>query len=103
MYVLFILIIIGFLIRARNELVQNQSSTIQKSNRPLLLRSLFTLGLLCKHFDFENDLKPQNNVSIYSGNREWAIAMSCSAKGLCDINDMQCKRLSRIWNGLNVE
>ena len=48
----------------RNELIQNQSSTIQKSNRPILQRSLFTLGLLCKHFDFENDLKPQNNVSI---------------------------------------
>ncbi|CAB4014647.1 nipped-B B isoform X1, partial [Paramuricea clavata] len=54
----------GFLIRVRNELIQNQSSTIQKSNRPLLQRSLFTLGLLCKHFDFENDLKPQNNDSI---------------------------------------
>ena len=65
LYVLFFLnLILGFLIRVRNELIQNPSSTIQKSNRPLLQRSLFTLGLLCKHFDFENDLKPQNNVSI---------------------------------------
>ena len=32
-------------------------------NRPTLLRSLFTLGLLCKQFDFDSDVKPKNEVS----------------------------------------
>ena len=30
--------------------------------KPTLLRSLFTLGLLCKHFDFDGDVKPKNQV-----------------------------------------
>ncbi|XP_046841675.1 nipped-B-like protein isoform X2 [Xenia sp. Carnegie-2017] len=55
----------GFLIRVKKEFVQNQSSTGPKFNRPLLLRSLFTLGLLCKHFDFESDAKVENIDSVY--------------------------------------
>ena len=60
------LFFLGFLLKIRNELMKSAATPQLKSNGPLLQRSLFTLGLLCKHFDFENELKTQNNVSSYS-------------------------------------
>ena len=52
----------GYLAKAKVDLTKNPGKA--QINRPTLLRSLFTLGLLCKQFDFDSDVKPKNEVSI---------------------------------------
>ena len=52
---------LGYLAKAKADLCKNPSKA--QVNRPTLLRSLFTLGLLCKQFDFDSDVKPKNEVS----------------------------------------
>ena len=52
----------GYLAKAKADLTKNPGKA--QINRPTLLRSLFTLGLLCKQFDFDSDVKPKNEVSI---------------------------------------
>lgn len=52
----------GYLAKAKADLAKNPGKA--QINRPTLLRSLFTLGLLCKQFDFDSDVKPKNEVSI---------------------------------------
>lgn len=51
----------GYLAKAKADLCRNPSKA--QVNRPTLLRSLFTLGLLCKQFDFDSDVKPKNEGS----------------------------------------
>ncbi|XP_015761571.1 PREDICTED: nipped-B-like protein isoform X2 [Acropora digitifera] len=51
----------GYLAKAKADLCKNPSKA--QVNRPTLLRSLFTLGLLCKQFDFDSDVKPKNEGS----------------------------------------
>ncbi|XP_078354070.1 nipped-B-like protein isoform X1 [Oculina patagonica] len=48
----------GYLAKSKADLCKNPSKA--QVNRPTLLRSLFTLGLLCKQFDFDSDVKPKN-------------------------------------------
>ena len=52
---------VGYLAKAKTDLSKNPGKA--QINRPTLLRSLFTLGLLCKQFDFDSDVKPKNEVS----------------------------------------
>lgn len=52
----------GYLAKAKADLSKNPGKA--QINRPTLLRSLFTLGLLCKQFDFDSDVKSKNEVSI---------------------------------------
>ena len=54
--------ITGYLAKAKADMTKNPSKA--QVNRPTLLRSLFTLGLLCKQFDFDSDAKPKNEVSF---------------------------------------
>ena len=55
----------GFLAKAKAD-ISADPKKVQPS-RPTLLRSLFTLGLLCKHFDFDSDVKPHNQVLCNTG------------------------------------
>ena len=54
----------GYLAKAKADLCKNPGKA--QVNRPTLLRSLFTLGLLCKQFDFDSDVKPKNEVSPHT-------------------------------------
>lgn len=51
----------GYLAKAKADLCKSPGKA--QINRPTLLRSLFTLGLLCKQFDFDSDVKPKNEGS----------------------------------------
>lgn len=51
----------GYLAKSKADLCKNPGKA--QVNRPTLLRSLFTLGLLCKQFDFDSDVKPKNEGS----------------------------------------
>ena len=53
--------LLGYLAKSKADLSKNPGKA--QVNRPTLLRSLFTLGLLCKQFDFDSDVKPKNEVS----------------------------------------
>lgn len=46
-------------------------SQVLISSRPTLLRSLFTVGLLCKHFDFDSQDFGEKKVS--EGQKEDAV------------------------------
>nr|XP_006819500.1 PREDICTED: nipped-B-like protein-like isoform X1 [Saccoglossus kowalevskii] len=54
----------GVLSKIKNELTQNPASTALITNKPPLLRSLFTVGLFCRHFNFEKDIKASSKVSV---------------------------------------
>lgn len=42
---------------------EDPNSTVLASNKPALLRSLFTVGALCRHFDFDQEeFKGSNKV-----------------------------------------
>lgn len=51
----------GYLAKAKADMTKNPGKA--QVNRPTLLRSLFTLGLLCKQFDFDSDVKQKNEGS----------------------------------------
>ena len=55
-----------FLAKAKVDCSKNQKTPQLQASKPTLLRSLFTLGLLCKQFDFDLDLKQQNQVGTAS-------------------------------------
>ncbi|XP_070563594.1 nipped-B-like protein A [Ptychodera flava] len=54
----------GVLSKIKNELTQNPGSSTLATNKPSLCRSLFTVGLFCRHFNFEKDIKASSKVSV---------------------------------------
>lgn len=54
---------------------EDSNSTVLASNKPALLRSLFTVGALCRHFDFDQEeFKGSNKVrSSVTGHDFWII------------------------------
>ena len=68
---------LGYLAKSKADLCKNPGKA--QVNRPTLLRSLFTLGLLCKQFDFDSDVKPKNEVSsMYSNYINLTVTMPLS-------------------------
>ncbi|XP_069819185.1 nipped-B-like protein isoform X3 [Dendropsophus ebraccatus] len=55
----------GALIKLKTEHQEDPNSTVLTTNKPALLRSLFTVGALCRHFDFDQeDFKGSSKVSV---------------------------------------
>ncbi|XP_075123769.1 nipped-B-like protein isoform X2 [Leptodactylus fuscus] len=55
----------GALIKLKTEHQEDPNSTVLTTNKPALLRSLFTVGALCRHFDFDQeDFKGGSKVNI---------------------------------------
>ncbi|XP_050842834.1 nipped-B-like protein isoform X6 [Serinus canaria] len=55
----------GALSKLKNQHQEDPNSTILTANKPALLRSLFTVGALCRHFDFDQeDFKGNSKVNI---------------------------------------
>ncbi|XP_075703710.1 nipped-B-like protein [Rhinoderma darwinii] len=55
----------GALIKLKTEHQEDANSTVLTTNKPALLRSLFTVGALCRHFDFDQeDFKGSSKVNI---------------------------------------
>ncbi|ELU12686.1 hypothetical protein CAPTEDRAFT_160616 [Capitella teleta] len=54
----------GVLSKMMTEHQRDSRSPALASSRPTLLRSLFTVGLLCKHFDFDSEDFGEKKVSI---------------------------------------
>ncbi|XP_035699183.1 nipped-B-like protein isoform X3 [Branchiostoma floridae] len=54
----------GVLGKLKQEYSMDPESQALQQNRPTLLRSLFTVGLLCKHFDFDRKMKGHTKVCI---------------------------------------
>ncbi|XP_073400050.1 nipped-B-like protein isoform X2 [Dendrobates tinctorius] len=55
----------GALIKLKTEHQEDPNSTVLTTNKPALLRSLFTVGALCRHFDFDQeDFKGNSKVNI---------------------------------------
>uniref|UniRef100_A0A8C8BJL0 Nipped-B protein n=1 Tax=Otus sunia TaxID=257818 RepID=A0A8C8BJL0_9STRI len=56
---------IGALSKLKSQHQEDPNSTILTANKPALLRSLFTVGALCRHFDFDQeDFKGNSKVNI---------------------------------------
>ncbi|KAM4754288.1 nipped-B-like protein isoform 4-T4 [Cyanocitta cristata] len=55
----------GALSKLKGQHQEDPNSTILTANKPALLRSLFTVGALCRHFDFDQeDFKGNSKVNI---------------------------------------
>ncbi|XP_076842591.1 nipped-B-like protein B isoform X3 [Brachyhypopomus gauderio] len=55
----------GALNKLKTQHQEDPNSTVLVSNKPALLRSLFTVGALCRHFDFDREeFKGNNKVVI---------------------------------------
>ncbi|XP_070599535.1 nipped-B-like protein isoform X2 [Erythrolamprus reginae] len=55
----------GALSKLKSQHQEDPNSTILTSNKPALLRSLFTVGALCRHFDFDQEeFKGNSKVNI---------------------------------------
>ncbi|XP_064296097.1 nipped-B-like protein isoform X4 [Phalacrocorax carbo] len=55
----------GALSKLKSQHQEDCNSTILTANKPALLRSLFTVGALCRHFDFDQeDFKGNSKVNI---------------------------------------
>ncbi|XP_068780808.1 nipped-B-like protein isoform X5 [Struthio camelus] len=55
----------GALSKLKSQHQEDPNSTILTANKPALLRSLFTVGALCRHFDFDQeDFKGNSKVNI---------------------------------------
>ncbi|XP_061297123.1 nipped-B-like protein isoform X2 [Pezoporus flaviventris] len=55
----------GALSKLKSQHQEDPNSTIFTTNKPALLRSLFTVGALCRHFDFDQeDFKGNSKVNI---------------------------------------
>ncbi|XP_069737377.1 nipped-B-like protein isoform X1 [Phaenicophaeus curvirostris] len=55
----------GALSKLKSQHQEDPNSTILTANKPALLRSLFTVGALCRHFDFDQeDFKGSSKVNI---------------------------------------
>ena len=59
----------GVLSRLLTEHKRDPNSPNLAKNRPTLLRSLFTVGLLCRHFDFDSNAFGEKKVSV--GNTQY--------------------------------
>uniref|UniRef100_A0A8C0ENR9 Nipped-B protein n=1 Tax=Bubo bubo TaxID=30461 RepID=A0A8C0ENR9_BUBBB len=56
---------VGALSKLKSQHQEDPNSTILTANKPALLRSLFTVGALCRHFDFDQeDFKGNSKVNI---------------------------------------
>lgn len=56
---------VGALSKLKSQHQEDPNSTILTANKPALLRSLFTVGALCRHFDFDHeDFKGNSKVKI---------------------------------------
>lgn len=54
----------GALAKLKTQHQEDPSSPTLASNKPTLLRALFTVGALCRHFDFDQeDFKGANKVN----------------------------------------
>ncbi|XP_010723647.1 nipped-B-like protein [Meleagris gallopavo] len=55
----------GALLKLKSQHQEDPNSTVLTANKPALLRSLFTVGALCRHFDFDQeDFKGNSKVNI---------------------------------------
>ncbi|XP_040434330.1 nipped-B-like protein isoform X5 [Falco naumanni] len=55
----------GALLKLKSQYQEDPNSTVLTANKPALLRSLFTVGALCRHFDFDQeDFKGNSKVNI---------------------------------------
>lgn len=54
----------GFLVKTCAEHKANAKAPALVNSKPTLLRSLFTVGILCKHFDFDNDDLGDSRLSV---------------------------------------
>ncbi|KAM6229605.1 nipped-B-like protein isoform 3-T5 [Porphyrio hochstetteri] len=55
----------GALSKLKSQHQEDPNNTILTANKPALLRSLFTVGALCRHFDFDQeDFKGNSKVNI---------------------------------------
>ncbi|KAM8961304.1 nipped-B-like protein isoform 2-T2 [Pelodytes ibericus] len=55
----------GALLKLKSQHQEDPNNTILTTNKPALLRSLFTVGALCRHFDFDQeDFKGSSKVNI---------------------------------------
>ncbi|XP_048786272.1 nipped-B-like protein isoform X2 [Lagopus muta] len=55
----------GALSKLKSQHQEDPNSTVLTANKPALLRSLFTVGALCRHFDFDQeDFKGNSKVNI---------------------------------------
>lgn len=55
----------GALNKLKTQHQEDPNSMVLVSNKPALLRSLFTVGALCRHFDFDREEFKGNNKVCY--------------------------------------
>lgn len=56
----------GALARLKTQHQEDPNSSTLVTNKPTLLRSLFTVGALCRHFDFDQEeFKGANKVKYF--------------------------------------
>ena len=56
---------VGALAKLKTQHQEDPNSSTLVTNKPTLLRSLFTVGALCRHFDFDQEeFKGANKVDI---------------------------------------
>lgn len=67
----------GALARLKTQHQEDPSSSTLAANKPTLLRSLFTVGALCRHFDFDQEeFKGANKVNFSTFHK--CYFLSCS-------------------------
>jgi len=54
----------GFLVKTCSEHKANSRAPALTNTKPTLLRSLFTVGILCKHFDFDSGELGDSRLSV---------------------------------------
>ena len=60
-----LLILLGAISKFKSQHQEDPNNTSLLTNKPALLRSLFTVGALCRHFDFDlEDFKGNSKVKI---------------------------------------
>jgi len=63
-YIVYLCFFSGYLLKYQTYREENATVPLEPKKKPTLLRSLFTVGLMCKHFNFEsNELKGDATVS----------------------------------------
>lgn len=71
--VLLLVCLIGALVKLKTQHIEEPGSPTLATNKPTLLRSLFTVGALCRHFDFDQEeFKGANKVKPGSLNSSCA-------------------------------
>lgn len=57
--------LLGAISKLKSQHQEDPNNTSLLTNKPALLRSLFTVGALCRHFDFDlEDFKGNSKVKI---------------------------------------